>query len=72
MTRLMAESALEQSISQNAAKPAEVSGDAGSFKQHSLKDQIEADRYLESKKAARSNKFPIRIARSRPPGAHEQ
>lgn len=44
---------LEENIRQNAQGPAEASGDAGSVKQHSLSEQIAADRYLEGKRAMR-------------------
>ena len=45
---------LEDTIWENAQGPAKASGDSGSMEQHSLPDQIAADRYLESKKAARA------------------
>ncbi len=60
---------LEQTIRQNAAGPAEVSGDAGTVKQHSLKEQIEADRYLESKRAARKRGWAWLLKKLIPPGA---
>ena len=44
---------LTQTISDNAAGPKRAQGDAGSVEQHSLKNQIDADRYLASKKAAK-------------------
>lgn len=44
---------LDVTIRENAQGPAKVSGDAGSVEQHSLADQIAADRYLQSKAAAR-------------------
>ena len=44
---------LEQTIRENAQGPAKASGDSGSMEQHPLPDQIAADRYLESKKAAK-------------------
>ena len=43
---------LTDTIQENAQRPAEVSGDSGSVKQHQLRDQMEADRYLNSKQAA--------------------
>ncbi len=43
---------LTETIEENAQGPAEVTGDSGSMKQHSLKDQIEADRYLKSRQAS--------------------
>lgn len=57
------------SIAENAAGPASAKDDAGEFKQHALKDQIEADRYLTQKTAAASRALPIRLGRFRPPGA---
>jgi hypothetical protein len=36
-------------IETTAAQPASVRGDSGQVNQHSLKDQIEADRYLNEK-----------------------
>ena len=60
---------LTDTIQESAQCPAEVSGDSGSMKQHPLKDQIEADRYLESKQAARSLGLGIRVSKLVPPGA---
>ncbi len=59
---------LEQVIRENAAGPAKASGDAGSVEQHPLTEQIEADRYLASKNAARKG-LGIRRVRVSPPGA---
>jgi hypothetical protein len=44
----MAKELNDATMRENAAGPAEVSGDAGSMKQHSPRDQIEVDRYLSS------------------------
>ncbi|MCL2120013.1 MAG: hypothetical protein FWH27_16470 [Planctomycetaceae bacterium] len=44
---------LEDAIRENAAGPKRAQGDSGSMEQHSLKDQIEADKYLASKEAVR-------------------
>jgi len=41
----------------------------GEFEQHSLKDQIEADRYLNGRAAARAKGFGLRVARGKPPSA---
>ena len=60
---------LAQTISDNAQGPAKASGDAGSMEQHSLPDQIAADRYLESKKAARGKGLGIGLKKLVPPGA---
>jgi len=42
---------LEEAIRTNADGPAEAHGDAGGMKQHSLPDQIAADKYLAGKRA---------------------
>jgi hypothetical protein len=60
---------LDQAIRDNAAGPARVQGDSGSVQQHSLKDQIEADRYLASKDAAKRPARALRLTRLIPPGA---
>jgi hypothetical protein len=44
---------LEDAIRENAAGPKRVQGDSGSMEQHSLQDQINADKYLASKEAVR-------------------
>ena len=59
---------LEKSIRRNAKSPAKATGDAGSVEQHSLKDQIEADRYLESKKAAKKKGLGLKRTKLVPPG----
>ena len=43
---------------------------SGSMEQHSLKDQIAADRYLSSKRAAQKKGFGLRFARFIPPGTN--
>lgn len=60
---------LEDKIRENAEGPAKASGDAGSVEQHKLTDQIEVDRYLESKKAAKSKKRGLGFNKIVPPGA---
>lgn len=60
---------LEQTILDNAQGPAEAHGDAGGMKQHPLIEQIEADRYLASKKAARRKGLGIGLKKLVPPGA---
>lgn len=59
---------LEQSIRDNAASPAKAAGDSGSVEQHSLSDQIAADRYLSAKLAARSSRLGLRFSKLIPPG----
>lgn len=60
---------LEESIRENAQQPAKAAGDSGSVEQHKLSDQIEADRYLASRQAARSRRLGLRITKIVPPGA---
>lgn len=59
---------LETTIRENAEGPAKSSGDSGSMEQHPLPDQVAADRYLESKKAARAKGLGIRLKKLVPPG----
>ena len=60
---------LDQSIRENAQGPAEAHGDSGGVKQHPLKDQIEADRFLASKQAVKSKSRGVRFTKIAPPGA---
>jgi len=62
---------LDQSIADNAAGPSKASGDSCSVEQHSLTDQIEADRYLASKAATKKRDRGLRMNRLSPPGAGE-
>jgi len=59
---------LDTKIDENASGPRRASGDAGSVEQHSLPDQIAADKYLESKKAARKSGLGIKLAKLSPGG----
>jgi endonuclease YncB( thermonuclease family) len=61
---------LEAKIRQNAEGPAKASGDAGSVEQHPLPDQIEADRYLCAKEAAKAKKRGLRFNKFVPPGVN--
>ena len=61
-------SELKDAILENAKGPKRVQGDSGSVEQHSLKDQIEAERFLQSKKATQGKGFPIRLFRISPDG----
>lgn len=65
----MADEDLTEAIRDNAQGPAEARGDSGSMRQHSLRDQIAADRYLASKRAQAGNLLGIRLMRIVPPGA---
>jgi hypothetical protein len=60
---------LDDAIRQNASGPAKAAGDAGSVEQHKLTDQIEADKYLASKQAARSTSRGLALNKLVPPGA---
>ncbi len=59
---------LDNSIETNAAGPRKASGDSGAVEQHSLADQISADKYLESKKASRSQGLGIKLVKISPGG----
>ena len=52
-----------------ARQPAKASVDGQSVEQHPLKDQIESDRYLASKAAARKPGLGIKFAKIVPPGS---
>ena len=49
-----ADKTLRDAIRDNALGPKKVTGDAGSVEQHSLKDQIEAERFLASRHTAQT------------------
>jgi hypothetical protein len=59
---------LDDTITENAAGPQMVQQDETTVKQHSLRDQIEADRYLASKRAARKAGIGIKIFKIIPGG----
>jgi len=59
---------IDNSIETNAAGPRRASGDSGSVEQHSLTEQIAADKYLESKNASRSKGLGIKLAKLSPGG----
>jgi len=59
---------LENTIRENAQGPARASDDSGSMEQHKLSEQIEADRYLSSKKDARSKRRGLAFNKLVPPG----
>jgi len=60
---------LKDAILENALGPKKVSGDAGSVEQHSLSDQIAAERFLASKKATRQG-LGIRLIKLQPDGTN--
>lgn len=53
-------------IAENARGPRRVQGDSGSVEQHSLADQIAAEKFLQSKKAMQGRNFPIRLFKIAP------
>lgn len=55
-------------IQDNAAGPKSASGDAGSVEQHSLPDQIAADKHLASKKAMGNKGLGIKLIKLSPSG----
>ncbi len=59
---------IEQAIEQNATGPRRASGDSGSVEQHSIADQIAADKHLQSKKAAQSKGLGIKLNKISPDG----
>lgn len=59
---------IDRSIRDNAAGPKKAAGDSGSIEQHSLADQIAADKHLESKKASRAKGLGIKLAKISPGG----
>ena len=61
--------ALDSAIRTSAEGPAEAHGDSGGMKQHSLQDQIAADRYLQSKRASRAAGLGLKMTKVVPPGA---
>ncbi len=59
---------IANAIREAAQQPAEVSVDGQTVKQQPLPDQIEADRYLASKEAAKKG-LGVRMTKVVPPGA---
>lgn len=60
---------LSEQIENNAAQPKKVTIQGNSAEQHSLQDQIEADKYLASKAAAQSSNLGLRRKKISYPGA---
>lgn len=60
---------ITDAIEQAAQEPKRIKGDMGEVESHSLKDQIEADRYLEAKRAASKPTGGLRFTKLVPPGA---
>ena len=59
---------LKDAILENAKGPKRVQGDSGSVEQHSLRDQIEAEKFLQSKKAAQKPGLGIKLTKLSPDG----
>jgi hypothetical protein len=59
---------LEDRINTVASGPAEVSGDAGTVKQHDLEDLIKADQHLQGQTAAAKAHRGLRLTKLVPPG----
>lgn len=64
----MTDTQIENSIKENATGPKSASGDAGSVEQHSLPDQIAADKHLQSKQAMASKGLGIKLLKISPSG----
>jgi len=60
---------LDDNIRENAAGPKRAKGDSAEMEQHSLPDQIAADRYLASKQASRKKGLGIPLKKLSPPGS---
>lgn len=59
---------LDEAIKTNAHGPKQASADGVNVQQHSLPEQIAADRYLQSKQAARRKGLGIATKKLVPPG----
>lgn len=60
---------LTDAIATNAAGPKGASDDTGSMSQHSLTDQVAADKHLKATSALKLANFGMKIARVVPPGS---
>jgi hypothetical protein len=64
----MSDNTLENIIKDNAAGPKAASGDAGSVQQHSLTDQIAADKHIGAKEAMKTKGLGIKLLKLSPGG----
>ena len=64
----MSDTHIENIIKDNLAGPKSASGDAGSIQQHSLTDQIAADKHLQSKQAMSGKGLGIKLLKISPGG----
>ena len=63
------ETDLTETIRENAQGPSSATNDQGTFSQHNLRDQIEADRHLKGTEAAKSRPARgLRFNKLIPPG----
>ena len=60
---------IAETIAANAAKPAKVTGDAGSVELPRISDLIAAEKYSRAKAAANSPRGGLRFVKLQPPGA---
>jgi len=65
----MSEVDIEKAIRENATGPKSARSDAGEVEQHSLPEQIEADRYLNSKAAMKKPGPGFKITKMSASGA---
>lgn len=56
-------------LKENAQGPAQMTGDQGSVRQHSLREQIEVDQYLRNTGTNSKKTLPLRFAKIRSGGA---
>jgi len=59
---------IDKAIEENATGPKKASGDGGSVEQHSVDEQIAADKHLAAKKAAQSRGLGIKLVKISPDG----
>lgn len=55
-------------IKENAEGPRSVTGDSGTVQQHSISDQIEADRYARALDVQKKRGRGFRVSKAVPPG----
>ncbi len=60
---------IKDAISTNAQGPKAASGDTGSVTQHSIQEQIAADRYVKASDASKKKFGGLRFTKVAPPGA---
>jgi len=65
---ILSHAELKDAIRENAIGPKRVQSDAGSVEQHSLKDQIDVERFLQSQKATRKPGLGIKLVKLSPDG----